>query len=151
MHCQAYRNHDAWLARLPAVFLVHLQRPVCLCMRSRVHLCLCVCVGGRTHACVDQTCRSGGSTTSCCSSAHSRLRLKKRHQKAAAADVDSELVNAMISPAARRTPCDRFGYGCCHDSISPAQQQTSCKAHAAVSSLHLLFTFAVLLLKPVHS
>ena len=88
-------------------------------MRSRVHLCLCVCVGGRTHACVDQTCRSGGSTTSCCSSAYSKLRLKKRHQQAAAAAaVDSELVSAMSSPAARRTPCDRFVYGWCDDSIS---------------------------------
>jgi hypothetical protein len=103
-------------------FLVHLQRPVCLCMRSRAHLCVCVCVGGRTHAFVDQTCRSGGSTTSCCSSALSKLRLKKRHQKAAAAAaaVDSELVSAWRSPLARRTPCDRFGYGWCDDSISCA-------------------------------
>jgi hypothetical protein len=65
------------------VFLLHPHRPVCLCVRLHTHLCASL--------------RSGGSTASCCSSAHSKLRSKKSHQRAAAA-VDSELVNAMISP-----------------------------------------------------
>jgi hypothetical protein len=76
-----------------------------------LNLWVCVCVCVRVY--VDQS-----STTSCCSSAYSKLGLKKRHQQAAAAAaVDSELVNASSSPAARGTPCDRFRYGCCHDSI----------------------------------
>ena len=119
MHCQAYRNHDAWRSSC-------ISRGRCVCACARVHLCVCVYVGGCTHACADQTCRSGGSTTSCCSSAYSRLRLKKRHQQAAAAAVDSELVSAMSPPAARRTPCDRFGYGWCDDSTSTLR---NCKLH----------------------
>jgi hypothetical protein len=49
-------------------------------------------------------------------------------------------------------PCDRVGYGWCADSISPAQQQLHVRhTHTAVSSLHLLVTFAVLWLDQVHS
>ena len=106
MHCQAYRNHDAS------------RRSSCI-SRGR---CVCACArSGCTHACADQTCRSGGSATSCCSSAYSKLRLKKRHQQAAAAAVDSELVSAWRSPAARATPCDRVGDRWCDDSISCAK------------------------------
>ncbi len=101
-----YRNHGSWRSS---------------CVRvPRAHLCVYTFVGGHTHACVDQTRRSGGSRTSCCSSAYSKLGLKKRHQQAAAAAVDSDVVNAMSSPLARRTPSDRFGYGLCDDSISCA-------------------------------
>ena len=106
MHRRAHRNHDACVpcaSPLAGVFVRALARAP---LGVRMHVCV------RARVYVDQS-----STTSCCSSARSKLRLKKRHQKAAAAAVDLELVNASSSPAARRTPSDRFCYGCCHDSI----------------------------------
>ena len=115
MHRWAYRNHGAWRSSCFPT-----GRCVCACARARIFVCSYAWV--RVRVCVDQTRRSGGSRTSCCSSAYSKLGLKKRHQQAAAAAAafDSELVNAMSSPPARRTPCDRFGYGWCDDSISCA-------------------------------
>jgi hypothetical protein len=113
MHRRAYRNHDAWRSSC-----ISRGRCVCACARARIFVCSYAWV--RTHACADQTRCSGGSRTSCCSSARSKLGLEKRHQQAAAAAVDSELVSAWRSPAALRTPCDRFGYGWCDDSISCA-------------------------------
>jgi hypothetical protein len=91
MHRRAYRNHGSWCSSC-----ISAGWCVCVCACARIFVCAYAWV--RVRACVDQTRRSGGSTASCCSSAHSKLRSKKLHQKAAAAAVDSELVNAMISP-----------------------------------------------------
>ncbi len=68
----------------------------------RAHLRVHAFVGVRARGCIDQTRRSGSNTTSCRSTAHSKLRLKKHHQKAAAAAaaaIDSELVSALSFPA----------------------------------------------------
>ena len=69
----------------------------------RAHLRVHAFVGVRARGCIDQTRRSGSNTTSCRSNAHSKLRLKKRRRKTAAA-VDSELVSALSAPAARAAP-----------------------------------------------
>ena len=62
------------------------------------------CVRACARACVFQTRRPGDSTMLCSDSAHSKRRSRKHRRKAAAAAVDSELVSASSSPAARATP-----------------------------------------------
>jgi hypothetical protein len=72
----------------------------------RAHLFVCVCVGmcALAGASIKRAAQAAIPITSCRSTAHSKIRLKKRHQKAAAAAIDSELVSALSFPAARATP-----------------------------------------------
>jgi len=117
----------------------------------RAHLFVCVCVGmcALAGASTKRVAQAAIPISSCRSTAHSKLRFKKRHQKAAAAAaaIDSELVSALSFPAARATPLASVVSLDVAMTRFLAQQQT-----LSWDTPHdLLFTFAVLWLEQVHS